>query len=45
MAFVQFDKQPENLCNSMVRKFDLSTEELDAFSEDDVKADLHVYST
>ena len=28
--------------NSMVSEFDLSAEELDAFSEDDVKADLYI---
>ena len=27
---------------SMVSEFDLSAEELDAFSEDDVKADLYI---
>ena len=28
--------------NGMVSEFDLSAEELDAFSEDDVKADLYI---
>ena len=28
--------------NSMVSEFDLSAEELDAFPEDDVKADLYI---
>ena len=31
--------------NSLVSEFDLSAEELDAFSEDDVKADLYIASS
>ena len=30
------------IANSKVSEFDLSAEELDAFSEDDVKADLYI---